>query len=1270
MKKLITLLLATIVCLFSNAQSWQAIGGPNPFPNTFEHDFTILDNSRPVIVYAQDPSNMIQIQRWDGESWELLPQPTNQPVTEVEITHIGNTIVVGYYENFTEYFVMEYDGASWSQVGDIGVLTDLNADMKLIHGANPGDLWASYANINGNGTVKKWDGLSWTIHGADIVMSVANIVGGHIASDGNKVYWLSDNQISTDGWLHNANEAAGGFSQYGSSSVFTNQSFISMDCSPSKMPSIGYIDFSAQDVINFVRPDGLGDFAVDETFNAGPGVIANFDHAMGSDDSIFFVYTANSGEVIVQHQEGGTLFQYGSEVSTANPTQTDIEIFKNSDKPYVLIKEDVFSKIFTFNNPPVFSSDAGSNEICQDAANASYLTSITFIDSDFDSVYVSVVSNSPGLITSGNIAVTRINPYSSASNQNVFSIDVTPQAGQSGIANIDLMVSDGFETTIYPISVTVNALPPVDAPANFTVCDGEMITLNGIGALTYTWTLGVTNGTPFSQAIGTVEYNVTGQDGNTCQNVDSVEVTVSPNPPVFAVTPSNPSACGASNGSLTLVGLTSSTAYNISYNNGAVQGPFSISSGTGGALNISGLNAGSYSDITIENLSGCQTIDAGPYSLDDPSAPIINAGTDIIICEGEPVVLTAVNSGNALISWNNGILNGHTFHPSSTTSFTVTASSSGCTATDQVTVTVNPMPDIALSINPATCGMADGSVSSTITNGNAPYAIYWSNGTTGTSINALSANLYYINVTDANSCFAMEVATVSTSAITVTGTPFNNLCQGGTIGGIDLTTAGTGPFSYSWSNGSITEDLLNVVSGQYEVMITDGNECQASASFEINEPTSIFGELVSTNATCGVADGLISSTVLGGVPTYSYQWKDNLGADLTGETTANLTNYGTGVYSLVATDGNGCTHEFFSGISENNGPIVTVDSLVAASCAADGTLNVDVSSGFPIIAYNWSNGESSEDLVNINAGPYSITVEDANGCFGVLATELPALLPATIDICIVGVDTSTNTNLIVWEKPITDEIAYFNIYRESSVAGMFQLVDSVSYDQESVYNDTIAYPGLRSWRYRLGTVNACGNESILSDDHKTMHVTISSTGPVYNIAWDQYEGFSYPTYFVWRHTDADGWTQIDAVATTISTYTDTPASSDGIDYMVAIQPPSTCTATTAKATDYNSSRSNRSTTGTAGAPDDDSGISLNQLEVKVYPNPSEGIFLVDVDGVNSCELFVYDISGQLIFIKTINQPIYHLDLTHVNPGSYLLKVQWATGISNQPLIVR
>jgi len=85
------------------------------------------------------------------------------------------------------------------------------------------------------------------------------------------------------------------------------------------------------------------------------------------------------------------------------------------------------------------------------------------------------------------------------------------------------------------VTVTVNPLPVVNAGADQTICIGAPVTLNGSGAVSYTWTNGVTNGVAFNPTT-TTTYTVTGTDANGCQNTDQVTVTVNPLPVVNAGT--------------------------------------------------------------------------------------------------------------------------------------------------------------------------------------------------------------------------------------------------------------------------------------------------------------------------------------------------------------------------------------------------------------------------------------------------------------------------------------------------------------------------------------------------------------------------------------------------------------------------------------------------------------------------------------------------------------------------------------------------------------
>jgi len=594
----------------------------------------------------------------------------------------------------------------------------------------------------------------------------------------------------------------------------------------------------------------------------------------------------------------------------------------------------------------------------------------------------------------------------------------------------------------------------------------------------------------------------------------------------------------------------------------------------------------------------------------------------------------------------------------------------GCLDTANHVFGIWEIPTIALSITNAGCSVLDGEVDATVSNGTSPYDIYWSNGSSTEDISGLGPNMYYMNVTDDNGCYVMAAANVTTTGFDVTGNVTNLQCDGDLNGSIDITATGTGPFTFQWSNGESTEDISGLEEGQYEVFVTDGTGCESMVPFNVTAPDPINATFDKIPGTCGMFDGNLAVNETGGAGGNNYAWTDYLGAPV-GTNSQLIGGISGGEYWVEITDMNGCTATFGTSLSETGGPTIVVSSVTDASCSDDGAIDITILSNSGIASIDWTNGATTEDISGLSADIYMVNVVDNFGCLGMADIIVNPIVPATDEICVVTVDSTTNTNLIVWEKPVSTEISHFNVYRESSVAGVFMLVDSVLYSEESEYNDTIAYPHLRSWRYKLTTVNNCGVESYNGLIHKTIHLVINPGLPgFYNLTWDQYEGFGYPTYFIWRHQEGTGWEEIDQVAFGTESYTNEPPSEDGLDYRIVIQPPNTCTSTQAKATDYNSSRSNKADGATLSDPDDDTGISSNDIGLTLYPNPTNGEFYLITKGLGSYQLTVFDLSGKMVITKKVNTDVHLMDVEHLSSGSYLIQIRTENGIANEQLIVR
>ena len=218
-----------------------------------------------------------------------------------------------------------------------------------------------------------------------------------------------------------------------------------------------------------------------------------------------------------------------------------------------------------------------------------------------------------------------------------------------------------------------------------------------------------------------------------------------------------------------------------------------------------------------------------------------------------------------------------------------------------------PVPVCNLSLNTTNTnidcfGQATGTATVTPTGGTAPYSYVWSNGATSQTVNNLPSGTYIVTVTDANGCIAQMSLTITQpqSSIVTTATQVNVLCYGNPSGSIDLSVSGgTGPYMYSWSNGSTTQDISNLAGGSYTGTVTDVLGCTSSASVTITQPSAFSITTTSTDEMMGM-DGTATVTVTGGTPSYMYYWMPG------GATTPAITGLAAGTYSVTVLDANGC----------------------------------------------------------------------------------------------------------------------------------------------------------------------------------------------------------------------------------------------------------------------------------------------------------------------------------------------------------------------------
>lgn len=601
----------------------------------------------------------------------------------------------------------------------------------------------------------------------------------------------------------------------------------------------------------------------------------------------------------------------------------------------------------------------------------------------------------------------------------------------------------------------------------------------------------------------------------------------------------------------------------------------------------------------------------------------------------------------------------------------------GCSSyTNTSPPVINSAPFVSLSPSYSTCGNADGTIMSFISGSAPPYSVYWSNGfsesvsSVTTDLNNLSAGNYYMNVTDANGCKAVALGQISDIEVDISETITDETCMYSSQDGeIDLTivaSQGTVNFYY-WSNGQTTSTLSNVSKGEYIVEVRTDAGCEANHSYFVNALPQMYAESVnSTDAFCSNSDGVIDIAVNNGSGNYSFLWNN-------GAITEDLFGIPSGSYSCLITDNiSGCTTTYSYDVFSSNGPSASLNYIQQPTCGSnDGAINLNVYQwANPISSISWNSGQTTDDLENIPAGNYELTVIDDGGCVFKHTIVLKSAMPEKPEICMMTVDTSLIYNMIVWEKDLAQpSIAGYNIYRETSQFGVFEKIATRPYSIESVYQDNDASPVDRSWRYYITAFDACGNESPGSYVHKTIHVVANTTnGTDYTVSWDNYEGFNYSSVDVFRFDSTNGWQTIANVPFGTNTSPDTPPVLAGLDYMIEFILDDPCTST--KAQDHNSSRSNKTASVFSG------GASTVQITtedlgiVSIYPNPADASFTIHVDQPDPATYFeIIDLNGNLISTGSIGANNTLVETDRMASGIYLIKIYSNSNIVTQKLVV-
>lgn len=161
-------------------------------------------------------------------------------------------------------------------------------------------------------------------------------------------------------------------------------------------------------------------------------------------------------------------------------------------------------------------------------------------------------------------------------------------------------------------------------------------------------------------------------------------------------------------------------------------------------------------------------------------------------------------------------------------------------------------------------------------------------------------------------------------------------------------------------------------------------------------------------------------------------------------------------------------------------------------------------------------------------------------------------------ICAVTVDPITGLIKVLWEESDPFAASGYKIFREATNGGM-EIIGEVDAGNLN-FTDIQANPLQRAYVYGLSTTDTCGSE-IMSETHKTMHLSINQGLNAINLIWTPYTGISYNTYYIHRRESGGNLQLIDSVPASVTSYSDINPPSNVNDYIVSLKMNSACSST-------------------------------------------------------------------------------------------------------------
>ncbi|MFH0866084.1 MAG: T9SS type A sorting domain-containing protein [Bacteroidota bacterium] len=484
-----------------------------------------------------------------------------------------------------------------------------------------------------------------------------------------------------------------------------------------------------------------------------------------------------------------------------------------------------------------------------------------------------------------------------------------------GTGVFDTLETYGFKGSfiIEPYLVCASFMTNASATMD-TICPGQSTTLSAINGTTYSWSpaTGLSNpniANPIANPTSTTTYTVTVTNQYGCTDTDNITIVVN-SVTAGASATTNPVCLGQ--------------CTNITATGGGTYVWSNPPGGTTATVNVCPTTNTTYT-VTVTN-NGCTATASATVTVN----PIPNVSITPLsptICSGSGVIITA--SGATTYSWSpatglsSTTVANPTASPTTTTTYIVTGTSSGCTSTNSVTVTVNAAPTANAGLDQSITTGTSTTLTGSATGGTPTYTYNWApagdlvaaNVQNPTTNNLSVTTVFTLTVTDANGCTSTDQVTVTVTGgvLNVTCPTIGTQCQGNCVTLATTVSGGSLPYTYLWSAvptdatlvGHETEvgpTVCPIVTTVYSLTVTDATVSSAACSFTITVDTPMATDTVVVPEICGNSDGSATVNVNGGTAPYTFLWNT-----VPVQTTQTATNLIAGTYTVTVTDNVGCT---------------------------------------------------------------------------------------------------------------------------------------------------------------------------------------------------------------------------------------------------------------------------------------------------------------------------------------------------------------------------